>query len=57
MVPISYTEELVRALKALDNPVRFTVYPDAGHDCWTEVYRRGDIYDWLLQQRLNTAHR
>ncbi|MCL6456544.1 MAG: prolyl oligopeptidase family serine peptidase [Gorillibacterium sp.] len=52
VVPIIYTEEMVRALKALGNPIRYTVYPDAGHDCWTEVYQRDDVYDWLLIQHL-----
>lgn len=52
VVPIVYTEEMVRALKALGNPVQYTVYPEAGHDCWTEVYRREDLYEWLLEQYL-----
>lgn len=52
VVPIGYTEEMVRALKALGHPVQYTVYPEAGHDCWTEVYRREDLYEWLLEQRL-----
>jgi predicted peptidase len=55
VVPISYTEEMVRALKALGHPVRYTVYPDAGHDCWTEVYRREDIYEWLLRNCLGNS--
>ncbi|MGG1519322.1 prolyl oligopeptidase family serine peptidase [Paenibacillus oryzisoli] len=48
VVPILYTDEMVRALKALGNPAKYTVYPDAEHDCWTEVYRREDVYAWLL---------
>lgn len=54
VVPIVYTEEMVRALRVLGNPVQFTVYPEAGHDCWTEVYQREDIYEWLLEQYLPT---
>lgn len=54
VVPLVYTEEMVRALRVLGNPVQFTVYPEAGHDCWTEVYQREDIYEWLLEQYLPT---
>ncbi|KRF03693.1 hypothetical protein ASG89_02735 [Paenibacillus sp. Soil766] len=52
VVPIMYTEEMVRAVKAIGNPIRYTVITDAGHDCWTEVYQRKDVYEWLLAQRL-----
>ena len=32
--------------------VRFTVYPDAAHDSWSQAYRDPDLYDWFLQHRL-----
>lgn len=51
VVPIGYTEEMVRALQAHGNPVQFTIYPEARHDCWTETYRREDIYNWLLKHK------
>ena len=28
--------------------VKLTVYPDAGHDCWTEAYGNPALYEWLL---------
>ena len=37
-VPLSASEEMVRALKAAGGNVQFTVYPSAGNDCWTETY-------------------
>ncbi|MFE5321821.1 prolyl oligopeptidase family serine peptidase [Paenibacillus sp. NPDC056579] len=51
IVPIGYTVEMMRALKALGNQALFTVLPGAGHDCWTESYRRDDLYEWLLKQK------
>jgi hypothetical protein len=34
------------------NPsVRFTVYPDLGHNCWTVTYENDSLYQWLLQQK------
>jgi hypothetical protein len=32
------------------NP-KFTVYPEAGHDSWTEAYNDPQLYEWLLQQK------
>jgi len=52
LVPIKKSEEMVNALKREDGNVRFTVYPDAGHDSWTETYNNKELYNWLLKHRL-----
>jgi predicted peptidase len=31
--------------------VKFTIYPEAGHDSWTEAYDNPELYQWLLQQK------
>jgi predicted peptidase len=33
--------------------VKFTVYPDAGHDCWTAAYNDPELYRWLFAQKRN----
>lgn len=50
-VPLSKSQEMVNALKATGAEPKFTVYPDAGHDSWTETYKNPDVYKWLLEQR------
>ena len=50
-VPEMESARLVRRLRSLGNPVRYTVYPEAGHDSWTETYRNPSVYAWLLSQR------
>ena len=52
LVPIKKSEEMVNALKREDGNVRFTVYPEAGHDSWTETYNNQELYNWLLKYRL-----
>lgn len=42
---------LVEALQACDGQVRYTLYPEAGHDAWTETYGDPSLYAWLLEQR------
>ena len=47
-VPIAQSEAMVDALKADGADVKFTVYPEAGHDSWTETYDNPKLYDWFL---------
>jgi len=43
------SEKMVKALKAHGGNVRFTVYPEASHDSWTETYDNPELYEWFLQ--------
>jgi predicted peptidase len=45
------SDEMVAALRAANIPVEYTVYPEAGHDSWTETYDNPKLYEWLLQHR------
>jgi predicted peptidase len=50
-VPIEYTEVMVQALHECGGNVRFTIYPDAEHDSWTETYNNPELYRWFLEHR------
>lgn len=51
VVPLSRSEQMVEALERAGGQVKFTVYPDAEHDSWTETYANPELYEWLLSQR------
>jgi predicted peptidase len=51
VVPLSASENMVEALKKAKGDVKFTVYPEAGHDSWTEAYNDPQLYTWLLEQK------
>lgn len=51
VVPIEQSQAMVQALQRLGAEVRFTVYPEAFHDSWTETYANPELYEWLLQHR------
>ena len=51
-VPIAKSEEMVEAIKKVGGNVKFTVYPEADHDSWTETYNNEEVYKWLLEQKL-----
>jgi predicted peptidase len=51
VVPVDATKEMVRALEKSGGNVKMTVYPEAGHDSWTEAYNNPELYKWLLEQK------
>ncbi|MCB1062151.1 MAG: prolyl oligopeptidase family serine peptidase [Verrucomicrobiae bacterium] len=52
VVPLEESQRLVDALKKAGNTqTRFTIYPEAGHDSWTEAYDNPELYEWLLAQK------
>ncbi len=50
-VPLKLSEEMVDAVQKVGGHAKLTVYPEAGHDSWTETYQNEAVYDWLLAQR------
>lgn len=53
MIPLEIEQDLVDALEACGGNVRFTVYPDRGHDIDNLAYREPELFDWLLAQKRN----
>ncbi len=51
VVPLSESEIMVSALKAAGKNVKFTVYPEADHDSWTQTYKNPELYEWFLQHQ------
>jgi predicted peptidase len=50
-VPIKESEVMVEAIKKAGGDVKFTVYPEAGHDSWTETYNNPELYEWFLEHK------
>ena len=50
-VPLEMSEKMVESLKKRGGNPKFTVYPEAKHDAWTETYANLELYEWLLQQK------
>jgi len=49
-VPLKCSRDMVNALKKQGAKPRFTIYPDAYHNSWTETYNNPELYEWLLKQ-------
>jgi predicted peptidase len=50
-VPLARSEMMVKAIKEAGGDPKFTIYPNAGHDSWTEAYNTPELYTWLLEQK------
>ena len=56
VVPPARSERMVEALKkAGAKEVKFTVYPDAGHDSWTVTYDNPELYKWFLAHKRKSS--
>lgn len=42
--------KMVEALKDCGGNVKFTLYPELEHDCWTVTYNNPELYQWFLEQ-------
>ena len=50
VVPMERSKVMVEAVKKSGGDAKLTIYPDAGHDSWTETYNNAKLYEWLLEQ-------
>jgi predicted peptidase len=55
VVPLEHSMAMADALEEVGGTVRLTVYPEAGHDAWTETYNNPALYEWFLQHALALA--
>lgn len=50
-VPVQKSRDMVEAIKAVGGNIKYTEYPEAKHDCWTQTYDNPELYKWLLKQK------
>jgi hypothetical protein len=41
----------VDSLNALGAPVRYTEFPNVGHNAWSPAFATDELYDWLFSQK------
>jgi predicted peptidase len=51
-VPVQFSEMAAAFFKRARAPhVKLTVYPEAGHDAWTQTYDNPEVWTWLFAQQ------
>ncbi len=52
VVPLEESERMIAVLKKTGvTDSKLTVYPEAGHDSWTETYNNPELYQWFLEHQ------
>ena len=50
-VPVSGSRDMVAAIRAAGGrKIRYTEFPEEGHNCWIPAYREDGLVDWLFEQ-------
>lgn len=50
VIPVGAMQHMSDAMARVHGDMRATIYPEAGHDSWSETYANPEFYTWLLQQ-------
>lgn len=51
LVPVIGSREMTAALRAAGGTVKYTEYPEAGHDVWTLAFSEPELPAWLFSHR------
>jgi len=51
VIPVQETINMINSINETNTDARLTIYPDAGHDSWTETYDNPELYKWLFSKR------
>ena len=49
------SQKMVDAINARGGNAKLTLYPENGHDAWTDTYRNPEVFSWLLAQKKQKA--
>jgi len=45
---VQRSKEMIEAIRKQNGEVKLTLYPEAGHDSWTETYNTPALYQWIF---------
>ena len=51
IVPTKGSQDMVKALKAAGNDVKYNEYKDVGHGSWQPAWKEKDLIPWLFKQQ------
>lgn len=50
-VPVDHAERMVKILHDCGGDVKLTIFPDADHYCWDQVYGNTAVWNWFQAQQ------
>jgi len=55
--PVSDSRNMIEAMKRAGGNPRYTVFPDAAHNIWEEVYETRELLEWMFEQERDGVER
>ena len=49
----AYSEKMVNKMRSKGMDVRFTIYPETGHNAWDKAFKEPDLLPWIFSQHKN----
>lgn len=50
-IPLEESRKMVDAVNTAGGSARLTIYPENGHNAWSDTYSNPEVFQWLLQHR------
>jgi len=57
VVPVTESQKMVEALKAIGGNVKYTEYEGVGHNSWDKAYSESELYKWMLTHTLGKTEK
>ena len=54
-VPLEESEKMVNGVNKHGGNARLTIYPENGHDAWSDTYNNPEVFEWLLSNENSNA--
>jgi predicted peptidase len=46
-----FSQRIVTALQNINADVKFTLYPEADHNCWDSAFAESELMSWLFSNK------
>jgi predicted peptidase len=50
-VPVEFSREMANILDELGGNIKYTEYPEVGHEVWEKAYLEPELIEWLFKQK------
>lgn len=51
VIPVTESDNAVKELQGNGQNVKYTRYPNTGHDAWTRTFENPELFKWVLEQQ------
>lgn len=56
VIPVEESIRMVDSIRSEGGNAKLTIYPEVGHDAWTQTFENEELYTWLLEHDLSNRN-